>query len=128
MFGVSYGSFDFYNQPKIGLICLYSLKNPSFPEYICRAPCGVLCLDISTHYPNLIVAGLYDGNVAVYNLCSGSGAPSHISCAGSGKHKDPVWQVEDNLPACLSSTSRYIGPRTTWKVTRTSTAAPATAG
>ena len=57
MFGVSYGSFDFYNQPKIGLICLYSLKNPSFPEYICRAPCGVLCLDISTHYPNLIVAG-----------------------------------------------------------------------
>ena len=35
----------------------------------CRAPCGVLCMDISTDYPHLVVAGLYDGNVAVYNLC-----------------------------------------------------------
>ena len=29
----------------------------------------VLSLDISKDYPHLVVAGLYDGNVAVYNLC-----------------------------------------------------------
>ena len=46
-----------------------SLKNPSHPEYTCLAHCGVLSLDISKDYPHLIVAGLYDGNVAVYNLC-----------------------------------------------------------
>ena len=46
-----------------------SLKNPSYPEYTCLAHCGVLSLDISTAYPHLVVAGLYDGNVAVYNLC-----------------------------------------------------------
>ena len=48
---------------------MISLKNPSHPEYTCLAPCGVLSLDISTAYPHLVVAGLYDGNVAVYNLC-----------------------------------------------------------
>ena len=48
---------------------LFSLKNPSYPEYTCLAHCGVLSLDISTAYPHLVVAGLYDGNVAVYNLC-----------------------------------------------------------
>ena len=85
LFGASYGSFDFYQQPKMGMICmfrcpentvkkclikiLFSLKNPSYPEYTCLAHCGVLSLDISTAYPHLVVAGLYDGNVAVYNLC-----------------------------------------------------------
>lgn len=98
LFGASYGSFDFYNQPGSGLICLFSLKNPSHPEYTCLAPCGVLCLDISTAYPHMVVAGLYDGNVAVYNLCSeGEGStiakPSHISSASNGKHSEPVWQV-----------------------------------
>jgi dynein intermediate chain 1 len=89
----------------VGFICLFSLKNPSFPEYICRAPCGVLCLDISAAYPHLIVAGLYDGNVAVYNLCGEEASntvihPTHISNAHTGKHREPVWQVQladDNL-------------------------------
>ena len=97
-----------------------SLKNPSYPEYTCLAHCGVLSLDISTAYPHLVVAGLYDGNVAVYNLCrfyltvlqvklmfffkSGESStiskPSHISSASNGKHSEPVWQVywaPDNL-------------------------------
>ena len=50
-------------------ISLLSLKNPSHPEYTCLAHCGVLSLDINKTYPHLVVAGLYDGNVAVYNLC-----------------------------------------------------------
>ena len=28
-----------------GLLCLYSLKNPSYPEYACPTESGVLCLD-----------------------------------------------------------------------------------
>ena len=51
------------------IISLLSLKNPSHPEYTCMAHCGVLSLDINKTYPHLVVAGLYDGNVAVYNLC-----------------------------------------------------------
>jgi dynein intermediate chain 1, axonemal len=32
MFAVGYGSYDFLKQGS-GLICIYSLKNPSHPEY-----------------------------------------------------------------------------------------------
>ena len=42
----------------------------------------------------MVVAGLHDGNVAVYNLQRDSAQPSHQSTAGKGKHREPVWQVE----------------------------------
>ena len=32
LFGISLGSFDFYQQPRVGYVCLFSLKNPSYPE------------------------------------------------------------------------------------------------
>lgn len=33
LFAVGYGSFDFLHQSS-GLVCCYSLKNPSYPEYV----------------------------------------------------------------------------------------------
>ena len=33
LFAVSFGSYDFMKQTR-GLVCLYSLKNPSYPDYI----------------------------------------------------------------------------------------------
>ena len=41
----------------------------------------------------MVVAGLHNGNVAVYNLHKNTGAPSHISNAQNGKHRDIVWEV-----------------------------------
>ena len=37
LFAVSYGSYDFYKNSRMGYLCLFSLKNPSYPEYICTA-------------------------------------------------------------------------------------------
>ena len=34
-----------YNQSQNGVICIFSLKNPSYPEYLCWAESGVMCLD-----------------------------------------------------------------------------------
>jgi dynein intermediate chain 1 len=77
LFAASFGSFDFYHQQTVGYVCLFSLKNPSYPEFLCQTPCGVrhvriftvhsqvMCLDLHPDYPNMIVLGLYDGNVAV---------------------------------------------------------------
>ena len=61
LFAVGYGScqsdktnLDFNNnfctdniesQNSRGLICVFSLKNPSYPEFICKAAAGVMCLD-----------------------------------------------------------------------------------
>lgn len=45
LLGVSYGSYSFYDQPNVGFIRFYSLKNPSHPEYILETGAGVMCLD-----------------------------------------------------------------------------------
>jgi len=76
------------------MICFYSLKNPSFPEYIFQTERGVMCLDIHASHSNLIVVGFYDGTVGVYNLQDRSGKPIHFSTAKNGKHTDPVWEVK----------------------------------
>ena len=47
-----------------------------------------------------MVAGLSDGNVAVWHLVNKSREPSYVSCAGQGKHSEPVWSVRwapDNM-------------------------------
>ena len=39
--GVSYGSYNFYEQRRAGYVCCYSLKNPSHPEFVLRSQAGV---------------------------------------------------------------------------------------
>ena len=123
LFAVSFGSFDFYNQPSVGYLCLFSLKNPSYPEYVCQASSGVMCLDIHPKCAHIVVVGLYDGNVAVYNLKSESSSPSYTSSAQGGKHKDVVWQVkwvEDNLDGYLNFFSiSGDGRVTNWTIVKT---------
>ena len=68
LFAVGYGSYDFYDQPEKGIICIFSLKNCTYPEYTLYSSSGVMSLDFHPAYPQLLVAGLQDGNVAVYNL------------------------------------------------------------
>lgn len=75
------------------MLLLYSLKNPSFPEYIYPTKSGILCLDIHQQRSHLVAVGFYDGCVAVYNLKEKGTEPVYISTAKTGKHIDPVWQV-----------------------------------
>ncbi|XP_060136384.1 dynein axonemal intermediate chain 1 [Zootoca vivipara] len=94
LFIVGHGSYDFVKQSR-GMLLLYTLKNPSFPEYIFNSESGIMCLDIHVDHPYLIVVGFYDGNVAIYNLKKpASSQPGYKSTAKSGKHTDPVWQVK----------------------------------
>jgi len=93
LFAVAYGSYDFLKQSK-GLILLYSLKNPSFPEMVYNTESGVMSLDIHPEYPNLIAVGFYDGTVGVFNTADSSSLPKYTSSAKNGKHTDPVWQVK----------------------------------
>lgn len=92
LFAVSYGSFDFSKQAS-GLICLFSLKNTSYPEYIFRTEAGVMCLDFHPQHPSLLAVGCYDGSVMVYDVSSGKTTPIYSSSVRTGKHTDPVWQV-----------------------------------
>ncbi|KAM5258219.1 dynein axonemal intermediate chain 1 isoform 4-T4 [Hipposideros larvatus] len=93
LFAVGHGSYDFVKQTR-GMLLFYSMKNPSFPEYIFSSDSGIMCLDIHVDHPYLVVVGHYDGNVAIYNLKKPQSQPAFHSSAKSGKHTDPVWQSE----------------------------------
>lgn len=84
---------DDFNKQGQGMLVFYSLKNPSFPEFIYRTPSGVLCLDINEQFTYLVAVGFYDGCVAVYNLKKEGPEPVYKSSVRTGKHTGPVWQV-----------------------------------
>ena len=58
---------DFLKQGE-GLMLCYSLKNPSYPEFMFETESGVMCVDVHPTYPYLMCVGLYSGHVAVYNM------------------------------------------------------------
>lgn len=94
LFAVSYGSYDFL-KPLVtpGLICVFSLKNTTFPEYSFPTECGVMTLDFHPNSPALLVVGLYDGTVQVYDIRNKAKKPIYQSTVRTKKHTDPVWQV-----------------------------------
>ncbi|KAK3096843.1 hypothetical protein FSP39_003888 [Pinctada imbricata] len=90
LFAASFGSYDFMKQGN-GMILFYTLKNPSFPEYVYETDSGVMCLDVHKENSYLVAVGFYDGSVGVYSI--GKKEPLHRCTAKNGKHTDPVWQV-----------------------------------
>ena len=100
---MGYGSFDFVRQCS-GLICVYSLKNPSYPEYIFTAESGVMCLDFHPQHSSLLAVGCYDGSILVFDIRDKVNRPIYQTTNKSGKHTDPVWQVswqEEDLSKSL---------------------------
>lgn len=92
MFAVGYGSYDFTRQGT-GMVCCFSLKNTSYPEYVISTESGVMCLDFHPQHPSLLAVGCYDGTVLAYDISNGTSKPIYSSSLRSGKHSDPVWQV-----------------------------------
>ncbi|KAI9017369.1 WD40-repeat-containing domain protein [Gaertneriomyces semiglobifer] len=90
-FTVGYGSYDFSKQGP-GMIAGFTLKNPSYPEFLYTTDAGVMCLDIHPQHPSMLAVGFYDGSVAVYSLQEKTDGPIFKSSI-QGKHADPVWQV-----------------------------------
>jgi len=90
LFTVGYGSYDFLKQGE-GLMLCYSLKNPSYPEFVFETESGVMCVDVHPTYPYLMAVGLYSGHVAVYNMLQHQSPP--IMSGADEKHADPVWQI-----------------------------------
>ena len=105
MFAASFGSYNFYNQPDSGTICVFSLKNCCYPEYVLSAPAPVLSIDFHPSHPYMMVAGLQDGNVAVYNLIKNRESPVLVSDLTNGKHSEIVWSVtwsQDDIESNLN--------------------------
>ncbi|XP_059489898.1 dynein intermediate chain 2, ciliary [Neocloeon triangulifer] len=92
IFVAGYGSFDFKRR-KAGLMCVYTMKNPSYPEHLVAVKSEVLAVDIHMTCTSLIVLGLSDGNIAVFDLTKSCETPLHTSNSVNNKHSAAVWQV-----------------------------------
>lgn len=92
LFAVAYGSYDFMRQGS-GMVCCFSLKNTSHPEYIFSTESGVMCLDFHPRHQSLLAIGCYDGTVMVFDVRNRINRPIYSSSIRTGKHTDPVWQV-----------------------------------
>ncbi|XP_055698577.1 dynein intermediate chain 2, ciliary isoform X1 [Phlebotomus papatasi] len=94
LFAVCFGSMDFVKQSAEGSVCLFTMKNPSFPDYRIWTESGVMCCDIHVKYPYLLAIGMYDGNVAVYNLQANMREPMYMSQGVNGKHLECVSEIK----------------------------------
>ncbi|XP_066144066.1 dynein intermediate chain 2, ciliary [Euwallacea fornicatus] len=94
LFQVCFGFFDFLKPTVDGAVCMFTLKNPSFPDYICTTDSGVMCVDTHPKYPYMVVIGLYDGNVQVFNVQTTCKTPAYKSNSVKNKHKGVVWEVK----------------------------------
>ncbi len=74
-------------------MAIFTLKNPSNPEFIYFTDSGVMSLEFHPQHPSYLAIGLYDGRVLVYNLQKKTDAAVFMSSNKDGKHTDPVWQV-----------------------------------
>ncbi|KAJ3072554.1 WD repeat-containing protein 78 [Podochytrium sp. JEL0797] len=91
---VAYGENKNGSSPHMGMLLVWSLKNPEWPERIYKSTQAITSVDFSRYTPNLLAAGFSDGKIAIYDVREKADAPvldnSHIP----GKHRDPVWELK----------------------------------
>lgn len=75
-----------------GIVCIYTLKNPSHPEYKFKFKTGAQTVDIHNKEPYFIAIGLYNGMVAVTNIKNGN-RPTQLESDLYRKHTGTVWEV-----------------------------------
>ncbi|XP_070686525.1 dynein axonemal intermediate chain 4-like [Pempheris klunzingeri] len=92
LLAVGYSEYDFINL-KPGLICCWSLKNPTWPERVFHCHSGVTSLDFSAYNPSQLAVGMFDGTVAIYDVQSRDKTCIVSSSECSKRHLHPVWQV-----------------------------------
>uniref|UniRef100_A0A8C3ADS3 Dynein axonemal intermediate chain 4 n=1 Tax=Cyclopterus lumpus TaxID=8103 RepID=A0A8C3ADS3_CYCLU len=94
LLAVGYGEFGFSNQ-KPGLVCCWSLKNPTWPERAIQCDSAVTSLDFSSNNPSQLAVGMQDGSIAIYNVKNQESEMFFTSVCSEcpNRHLDPVWQL-----------------------------------
>ncbi|XP_042232430.1 dynein axonemal intermediate chain 1-like [Homarus americanus] len=120
LFSAAYTAGEIGGPEGSGMLCVYTLKNPTSPERVFRAPCGVTCATFHPKHGSLVAAGWSDGTVVVYDIRSNSSPVVIPSTTTAGKHLLPVTQVvwvktEPGEELCLYSVA-MDGRLTQWQV------------
>jgi len=109
LFAVGYGSYNFPKKRdeksdetndksddtlEHGYIYVFSVKNNYYPEVRYTTDSGVLCLDFHPVEFSLLVAGMYDGTISVFDIKQKIKGPVITCDIRTQRHMDPVWQVK----------------------------------
>lgn len=90
----SYGSFSDFENSNKGLICLWTIKNSSYPELFIETPSPAVSAKFSQQSPNLFACGFQDGNLAIYDTRQKLSKPlimsNDLNCL---KHLDTIWDL-----------------------------------
>ena len=75
-----------------GIVACWNIKNLEHPERIFQLPSseGATCCDFSKRNPNLLAVGLFNGNVAVFNV-------TRKVCIYNCSNNFPFREINDNL-------------------------------
>ncbi|XP_060855178.1 dynein intermediate chain 2, ciliary-like [Metopolophium dirhodum] len=94
------GELKFTESPDIGYVCLWVLKNSSYPDYVAHTQSGAMCLSFHHDFGYLLAVGLRDGNLAVYNVSLLKNEPQYSTHSAGTKLMASVMQVVwcKNLP------------------------------
>lgn len=76
------------------MVCVYTLKNPSFPEYKFRFKTGCQTVDIHEKEPYFLAVGLYNGFVGIINI-KNEGKAFRLDSDLNKKHVGCVWEVSN---------------------------------
>ncbi|XP_072296618.1 dynein axonemal intermediate chain 4 [Eucyclogobius newberryi] len=96
LLAVAYGGSDSSSSP--GLVCCWSLKNPTWPERVFPCDSPVTALDFSVKSPCQLAVGMEDGTVMICSVQTDHSSSSVLhSRACVNKHVDPVLQLRWTL-------------------------------
>lgn len=105
LLAVGYGRLQYEVSGGVGMVAVWSLANPTHPQWHAATRCGVSALGWSSKSPGTLAAGFFDGSVAIYDVSAGSKAGAGSSKAGGseplargngsvgGGHSEPVWRL-----------------------------------
>lgn len=89
---VGYGKF-LYSEVISGIICIWSIKNPTQPERLWEFDTPLTSLAFSKTNPNLLAAGFYNGDVHIVDITSYNKHVIAKSSRNSSPTFQPVWYV-----------------------------------
>jgi len=84
--------------PDVGYVCLWSLKNSKYPEYVVETRSGAMCASFHPDYSHVLAVGLRDGTLAVYNVSLSTREPQFTTHSYKTRHMASVRQVYTGRP------------------------------
>lgn len=96
LLAIGYGVFDFRlaDRRTSGYACVWSIKNPRYPERMYRYTCPVTAVQFSRQRPQLLAIGTYDGTVEVVDISTDTADRVARSHRDTSPGIEPVWSIK----------------------------------